>query len=410
MRQKGLKVADNSERACTCIDSKYADSFSQVVLLDLPSFFLLVVISSVKLFDMRALISTRNISTRLLNHLGGKTVCGPGGEVKDVAIPAISPDEILVKVKAVALNPTDFKHLDVVSPPGSIIGCDFAGTIDQVGENAARLWAVGDRVAGVVHGGLFPDRGSFAEYLKTDANLAWKIPEDMSDTAATTYGISAITAVLSLHVRHGMPWADGEGGRRTDEAIFIYAGSTSAGLFHIQIAKAAGYQVVTTASPHSFDLDKRYGADAVFDYGSPTVARNITHAFPGISKAVDCFSEGGSTEIAAEVMRNNGGNVVTLLPTGKSKIPGVDYELVMAYTAFGKQFQWLPPVGPKFEAAPKEREALARFYASLPQWIGGLKPLPIMEVAGGLDGILEGLERLRRGRVSGKKLVVVLER
>ncbi|KAM0321991.1 hypothetical protein ACHAQA_009732 [Verticillium albo-atrum] len=357
---------------------------------------------------MKALVANRLLATRLLNLSRNKSSFGPGGSVIEVPKPTITSDEILVKVKAVALNPTDFKHLDVVSPPGSIIGCDYVGEVAEVGSNASRSWKVGDRVAGAVHGGLFPDRGAFAEYLKTDADLAWHVPSGVSDADATTYGVSAVTAMLTLNLRHGLPWyeQDSQASVPSNKEIFIYGGSTSAGLFHIQIAKLAGYKVITTASPHSFDLVKKYGADAVFDYRQPTVAQDIVKSHPAIGKAVDCFSEGQSTEICAEVLRNTGGKVVTLLPSGKSKVPGVTYELVMAYTLFGRAFQWLPPIGPKHEANPDDRAGLARFYASLPELTATLKAPPVSVSDGGFDDILSGLDKLRQKKVSGVKLVV----
>ncbi|KAJ5205544.1 Polyketide synthase enoylreductase [Penicillium cf. griseofulvum] len=354
---------------------------------------------------MKALTSNRRLATRLVNLATGKSVGGQGGQVKDVPIPTISANEILVKVKAVALNPTDFKHLDVISPPHSIIGCDYAGVVHQIG-SAVKGWTPGDRVAGAVHGGLFPDKGAFAEYLKVDSDLAWKIPDGISDTDATTYGVSAVTAMLTLNVRHGLPFVQGDAPAPRDEEIFIYAGATSAGLFHIQIAKAAGYRVVTTASPRSFDLVKEYGATAVFDYRSATVAADIVKEYPKISKAVDCFSEGKSTSVCAEVLRNTGGTVMMLLPNGKSSVPGMKYELVMAYTLFGHPFQWLPPIGPKFEAKPADREALVRFYTTLPTITHIIKPIPTVKQKEGFEGILDGLNKLRAGTVAGGKLVV----
>ncbi|KAM5343773.1 hypothetical protein ACJ41O_012310 [Fusarium nematophilum] len=356
---------------------------------------------------MQALVSNRNIIVRLANAAKGKSIGGQGGRVLDnVPIPTISSDEILVKVKAVALNPTDFKHLDVISPPHSIIGCDFAGVVDKVGDAANSKWKVGDRVAGAVHGGLFPDKGAFAEYLKADADMVWRVPDNVSDTDATTYGVSAVTAMLDLNIRHGLPFVDGTSQAPRDETIFIYAGATSAGLYHIQIAKAAGCTVVTTASPRSFDLVKKYGADAVYDYRSPTVAADIVKDHPKITKAVDCFSEGNSTSICADVLKPKGGKLVTLLPNGKSSIPNVEYDLVMAYTAFGHPFQWLPPIGPKFEARPDDREGLIRFYKTLPRITDILKPIPTIELKPGFEGILEGLDALRAGRVVGGKQVV----
>ncbi|KPM41024.1 hypothetical protein AK830_g5564 [Neonectria ditissima] len=359
---------------------------------------------------MKALVTNHSLLARVANLSLGKSF-GRGADFTDVPVPTISADEILVKVRTVALNPSDYKHIDVVAPPHSITGCDYAGEVTAVGANAAKTWKVGERVAGSVHGGLYPDRGAFAEYLKTDADLAWKIPAGTTNAQATTYGVSGATAALVLYARHGLPWPNQSGtvdqtAPTEDREIFIYAGSTSAGLFHIQLAKAAGYTVVTTASPHSFDLVFSYGADHVFSYRSPTVAEEIVKQFPNISKAVDCFSEGKSTDICASVLKNKGGKVVVLLDRGKSKTPGVEYELVMAYTAFGRAFAWLPPIGPKWEASPSDRKVLADFCAILPELTKSVKPLPTTALDGGFDAIIVGLNKLRAGEVSGSKLVI----
>ncbi|KAH7086719.1 chaperonin 10-like protein [Paraphoma chrysanthemicola] len=357
---------------------------------------------------MKALVTNNNIIARIANASLGKSFGSNSAQWKDVPIPSISDNEILVKVRAVALNPTDFKHIDVVSPPGSIVGCDYAGEVFKVGNNASKTWNIGDRVAGAVHGGLFPDRGAFAEYLRIDSDLAWKVPDDMDDAAATTYGVSAITAMQALNARFGLPWLDERTEQASGEAptILVYAASTSAGLFTTQLAKAIGCKVVGTASPHSFDLVKSYGADAVFNYRDNDVAKQISKAYPDINKAVDCISEGKSAEVCDNVIGTKGGKVLTLLPTSKPKVQNVEHDMVLAYTLMGHAFQWLPPVGPKFAAIPSDREALARFYANLPNFTKTLKPLPVTLEAGGMDGILPGLDKLRNGKVSGGKLVV----
>jgi len=358
---------------------------------------------------MRALVSNRIVATRLVNLGLGKSI-GPGASIVDVPKPDISDEEILVKVHAVGLNPTDFKHIDFMAPSNCIIGCDYAGEVVEVGKAAPRGWRRGDRVAGVVHGGMYRDRGSFAEYLKTDGDLAWKVPEGITDEDATTYGISAVTAILALSVHLGLPlpFLEPESGKTPPQAstVFIYAGSTCAGLFTIQLAKLAGLTVVTTASPRSFDLVKSYGADQVFNYRSATAAKDIIAAFPDITCAVDCFSEGGSTAFCAEVLKNKGGKVVTLLDQGKSKTPGVEYDMAMLYRVFGRAFAFLPPIGPKFPVSLKDREALVRFYARLPGLTKELKPPPVRVIEGGLDSVLNSLDELRQGKVSGCKLVV----
>ncbi|KAH7136934.1 chaperonin 10-like protein [Dactylonectria estremocensis] len=360
---------------------------------------------------MKALVSTHTLFSRIGKIALGKSYRGRGAEVKELPMPVFSDDEVLVRVLAVALNPTDFKHIDFISPKNAIVGCDYAGEVAAVGAKAAQKWKVGDRIAGVVHGGLYLDFGSFAEYLKVPYDIAWKIPDGMSNAEASTYGVSAITASLALNNRLGLPWANeshktDQGQPKERPTILIYAGSTSAGLFHIQMAKAAGLTVVTTASPHSFNLVKRYGADSAFDYRSPTVAADIVKLFPNISMAVDCFSEGKSTEICGQVIKQHGGKVVTLLNAGKSKIPGVKYQAIIAYTMLGRPFQWLPPIGPKWPAMPADRETLARLYAMLPEVTHIIKPLPVTPIGEGFEAIFHGLDQLRAGKVSGSKLVV----
>lgn len=364
---------------------------------------------------MKALVSTRNIVNRVINLSLGKSI-GLGAEVKDVTIPTISNLEILVKVHVVALNPTDFKHIDIISPSNSICGCDYAGEVVEVGENARGGWKVGDRVAGCVHGGLYPDRGSFAEYLKVDGDLAWKIPEGLCDEEAATYGISAVTAMLALYGRLGIRNDDDSAQSSVKQvespakgsAILIYAASTSAGLFAVQLASRAGYTVVATASPHSFDLVTKYGADRVFDYRSATAIMDITTAFPDIKYAMDCFSEGDSSNFCAKVIGKNGGKVITLLDTGKSKVQGVENDMILAYTLFGRPFAWLPPIGPSLPAMPQDREALVSFYRGLASNTKHLRPPPITVTGGGFDGILNGLQKLRQKQVSGGKIVVKL--
>ncbi|OBT61003.1 hypothetical protein VE03_09723 [Pseudogymnoascus sp. 23342-1-I1] len=355
--------------------------------------------------SMQALTANRSIVSRLVNYFSTK-LGGDGIQVKAVPVPLPSDTEILVKVSCVALNPTDFKHIDVVSPRGAIIGCDYAGRVAKVGCNAPGNWKVGDRVAGWVHGGLFLDRGSFAEYLKIPGDLAWKLPTTVSDEEGSTYGVSAVTAMLALNTRLAVPWIDEsiERGRQAS-SILIYAGSTAAGLYAIQLAKLAGLHVITTASPRSFELVRQYGADAVFDYRLPTSIDEITTAYPNIDKAMDCFSEGKSTEFCAKVMSKNGGKVVTLLDTGKRSSYGVQFEFMLGYTVFNLPFQWLPPFGPSFAARPSDHEALVRFYSALPRLCAELKPPPIKIIDGGLHNLAAGLEMLRRGQVSGTKLV-----
>ena len=84
-------------------------------------------------------------------------------------------------------------HTDYVGVAGSIIGCDFVGTVVSSGSPSNKHKA-GDRVFGVVHGGKYQDIGSAAEYCVIDDELAMDIPKGMSDEDAVTFGVSFVTA------------------------------------------------------------------------------------------------------------------------------------------------------------------------------------------------------------------------
>ena len=112
---------------------------------------------------MKALETSNNLLSRVANLTLGKNLNSNQAQWKDVPVPTITDNEILIKVRAVALNPTDAKHIDAISPPGCNVGCDFVGEVSKVGNNPVKSWKAGDRVGGAVHGGLYPDRGAFAE-------------------------------------------------------------------------------------------------------------------------------------------------------------------------------------------------------------------------------------------------------
>ena len=92
-------------------------------------------------------------------------------------------------------NPTDWKHFDSLTPPNCLLGCDYSGIIASVGEDVKGL-KVGDKVSSQVHGGKFPDRGSYAEYLKVEQEMLWKVPEGLEMDEAATFGVGYCTAGL----------------------------------------------------------------------------------------------------------------------------------------------------------------------------------------------------------------------
>lgn len=85
-----------------------------------------------------------------------KIVADGQAQIVDVEIPKLPTDAyILVKVTAVALNPTDWKHIEAATPIGCVncnVGCDYAGVVEEVGSAVTKDFKKGDRIAGPVNG------------------------------------------------------------------------------------------------------------------------------------------------------------------------------------------------------------------------------------------------------------------
>lgn len=119
----------------------------------------------------------------------------------DHLTPCLRTDSLFVRPAAVALSPTDWKHL-YASPvsPKSILGCDFAGTILAVGSAVTGSWQVGDRVASVVHGGnpASAEDGAFAEFVVAKGDLCMRVPEGMRWEEVVTMPLGVGTVGQSL--------------------------------------------------------------------------------------------------------------------------------------------------------------------------------------------------------------------
>ncbi|KIO30118.1 hypothetical protein M407DRAFT_242320 [Tulasnella calospora MUT 4182] len=325
--------------------------------------------------------------------------------VEERALPALRDDEILVKVKAVTLNPTDYKHVWNYAQlkGGSSFGCDFAGDVAYVGKDV-KGWSVGDGAAGFLRGGI-PDEtnGSFQEYVRTRPELAWHIPKDVLtyEDAAAMGGIALSTAVTALFIRLGLPtpWNPA----KEDTYVLIWAGSTSVGIFANRFAKLAGLKVATTASPKNHPLMKQLGVDLVLDYKDPEAPAKIKEWSKGqLTHAFDTISERGSTKLAAEAFGDKGGTVITLLPVqkpedGSALATRVDPLRIYVYGGLDVS-----------DDPQSDYAKLVEWYSELPKYAKDMKVMPIKRWPGGLDALPEALEYLKAGKASAEKIAITL--
>ncbi|OOF98063.1 hypothetical protein ASPCADRAFT_205331 [Aspergillus carbonarius ITEM 5010] len=315
-------------------------------------------------------------------------------------LPTLLDDSLLVKTVSVALNPTDWKSADR-GPPGLIIGNDFAGIVEEVGPGVKKQFRKGDRVCGWVQGCKLnnPDSGAFAEYCIPKADLQIVIPDRLSFQEAATLGLGTITVGQGLY--QSLKLAPPDAPLTKPELLLIYGGSTATGTLAVQYAKLSGYTVLTTCSKPNFDLVKSLGADAVFDYKNPGAIQAIQEYTQDQLKLV--FDTVGGSDFCGQVISSQGGHYSAIVYEAVDR-DDVENGFTLGYTAFGEDFDTGSRVLP---AKPEDRAFAADFMSKAATLLaeGKIKPHPAKVGTGGLQGVLEGLQAMKEGKVSGQKLV-----
>lgn len=200
----------------------------------------------------------------------------------DLPKPKVSGRQVLVRVKAVSVNPIDTYIRNGANywplPQPFIIGCDLAGVVEEVGPEVERF-RVGDRVWGS-NQGLLGRQGTFAEYCAVDEQWLYPTPDGVDDTAAAACALVGITAHLGL-IR--------EARLRAGETIFVQGGTGGVGSMVVQMAKALGATVITTGgTAEKVAACYKMGADLAIDYRTQNVTEEVRKFRP---QGVDVYWE-----------------------------------------------------------------------------------------------------------------------
>ena len=187
---------------------------------------------------------------------------GPDGlKLSDLDVPRPGPGEVLIGVRAISINPVDFKTGRGKALYGSlqddqplILGWDVAGTVKEVGEGVDRFEA-GQRVFGMVN---FPGHGkAYAQYVTAPAAHLAEIPAGIDFDAAAAATLAALTAWQNLY-----ELADIQSGQR----VLIHAAGGGVGHFAVQLARERGAHVIGTASASKQAFLRELGVDEAVDY------------------------------------------------------------------------------------------------------------------------------------------------
>ena len=307
--------------------------------------------------------------------------------IAEVEKPVPKDAEVLIKVRAAAVNPADWRLLrgvpyvfrilfrvpnPSIAQPGRL-GHDVAGRVEAVGRNGTRFKA-GDEVFGTCP-------GAFAEYAcAAESRLAIK-PPDLTFEQAASAPVAALTALQGLRDK---------GGLQPGQKVLINGAAGGVGTFAVQIAKSLGAEVTGVCSARNVEMVRSLGADHVMDY----THEDFTKSKPRYDLILDNV---GNHSLSAfrRVLNARGICVIA----GAPKKPGV----FLARFITGPIVSWF--VSQKFVLfiAKINHDDLA----AVAQLMAAGKVTPVIDRRYSLEEAPEALRYLEAGHARGKVIITV---
>jgi len=205
-------------------------------------------------------------------------------EMREVAMPTLRADEVLIKVEAAAVNRADLMQVEGTYPPPP--GCpdwpglEVAGEIVALSPEAEKSgkWQIGARVCALLGG------GGYAEYVAVEQGMVMPIPVGVSAIEAAALPEAFATAYLNLFV---------EGGAKAGQTFLMHAGASGLASVVIPMAKAFGVRVITTVlNEKAAQSIQHLGADVIVDTSKEDIVevlRREAEAGRPLNLAIDCL-------------------------------------------------------------------------------------------------------------------------
>jgi NADPH:quinone reductase-like Zn-dependent oxidoreductase len=351
--------------------------------------------------------------------------------VKSISDPRPAPNELLIRVKAVALNPVDSLYVfNPLALTGRVIGSDFAGVVDALGDAVPPTSGLklGDRVAGFLQGACSINErpGAFSDYLVCPWDLVWKVGDGMRLQEAAAISLCGLTAAQALFFRFGLEapfqWLEtpaitaGPEKHRQEPpstlSFFIYGASTSVGMYAAQLVRrSAGssgrtIKLFGTAGQKHFNMLKAepYCYTDVVDYHDddwPAKVLSLTNG-TGVDYAYDCISEGSTVSDTGKTLAPSGEMAIVRSREGgawTARNLAVEPSYGAVWEGLGEDVQYQGMILP---ASQEARGFAVAFYKWLSEG-GKLEPNPLREMPGGLESIVDdGLRLLGSGTMGDR--------
>lgn len=271
--------------------------------------------------------------------------------------PALSYGDVLVSVRATAINRADLLQKRGLYPPppnaSTILGLEMAGVVEE----GSGPWKPGDRVMALLPG------GGYAERARIPSGMAMRIPDNLSFEEAAAIPEVFLTAFLNLFKL---------GGLKAGQTALIHAGASGVGTAALQLAREAGVRTLATAgSPAKREACLRLGAEAAFDYRAGPFLPAVRQSTGG--RGVDVILD----FVGASYWEQNldalapDGKLIVVGTMGGSRVHGLDLGRLLA--------RRLQVIGTALRSQPPEKKvSLTAEFAeyALPRFASGnLKPI-----------------------------------
>ncbi|KAK5269176.1 hypothetical protein LTR99_009265 [Exophiala xenobiotica] len=342
------------------------------------------------------------------------------GSVKEVPTPEPAPNEVLIQVKAIALNPVDALYTaHPLGQSGRVLGSDFSGVVVALGPRvpSSSKLQVGSHVAGFLQGACsVNDRpGAFAEYLVCPWDLVWRI-NDLSFEEAAAISLCTLTAAQALFLRMGLPapFSCQQPIQRAAElprSIFINGASTSVALYAAQLVRSSPNPVtlIGSASPKHFSLlsGPPYKYDHLVDYRARAWSQQVLIVNNNLALDIgyDCISEGTTVLNTAKTLKRGARMAVVRSREGEAwrtsaEELGLEPSYGAVWEGLGEEVVY---AGMTLPANPVARAFTVSFYAWLSEG-GRMVPNCLRLMPGGLEKLVDdGFTLLGTGSMDDRK-------
>jgi NADPH:quinone reductase-like Zn-dependent oxidoreductase len=241
-------------------------------------------------------------------------VHGDPGVLHEVTLerPEPGPGEVLIRVHAAGVNPTDWKHRagrGFLGEPPYVLGWDVSGVIEEIGVGVT-LHKPDDEVFGMLP---YPfGVGAHAEFVTAPARAFVPKPSNVDHVQAGAIPLAALTAWQALNDTAGL---------RSGQRVLIHAAAGGVGHLAVQLAKAKGAHVIGTATKAKHEFLRELGADELIDYTDV----DFTEAISDVDVVLDTIAADYRSR-SLQVLRK-GGILVTILPYDREELVAEAEEL-----------------------------------------------------------------------------------